>query len=89
MSLRSAENIRPALINVTIFTALSRTVFLFGGHTACSQYFTVYASMCPFYKRGDFLDMCENALGKNYTDRWLFTSILQKEEVTIPIFMLN
>jgi hypothetical protein len=31
----------------------------------------------------------ENALGKSYTNHWLFTSALQKEEIMIPAFVLT
>jgi hypothetical protein len=31
----------------------------------------------------------ENVLGKSYTNRWLFTSAIEREEVTVPAFMLN
>ena len=30
-----------------------------------------------------------NVLGKSYTKVWLFTSALQKEEVSVPTFVLN
>jgi hypothetical protein len=31
----------------------------------------------------------ENVLGKSYTNRWLFTSALQRKEVAVQTFLLS